>query len=199
MMKRVLKTLGIALVGLIALIAIISAFLSPKSHMERSIVINAPASAIFAQINTLKNVNNWQPWGKQDPNIKISYEGPESGVGSKMNWESEKMGNGSQWIIESIPDKHVKTGMQFGDMGGTNSSDINLETVEGGTKVTWTYDGDVTGSGVAMAAMGKIVNLFIDGMIGKDYEAGLNNLKKLAESQPQEQTTAPADSTQQKK
>ncbi|MBS1681181.1 MAG: SRPBCC family protein [Bacteroidetes bacterium] len=197
MVTKALKILGITLASVIVLIGVVSAFLSPKSHLERSVVINAQPTAIFEQINTVKNLNQWQPWSKQDPDIKMSYEGPESGVGAKVNWESEKMGNGSQWIIESVQDKHLKTGMQFADFDGTYSSEINLEPAEGGTKVTWTYDGDVTGSGMATAAMGKIMNLFLDGMLGKDYEQGLNNLKTLAESQPapQPQSPVPADTT----
>jgi hypothetical protein len=139
------------------------------------------------------------PWGMKDPNIKVTYEGPESGVGAKMNWESEKVGNGSQWVIESVQDKHIKTGMQFADFDGTYSSELNLEPAEGGTKVTWTYDGDVTGSDMASAAMGKFMGMFIDGMLGADYEKGLSNLKTLAESQPpQSQNPAPEDSTTKK-
>lgn len=196
MMTKALKILGFTLVGVFALIAILSASLSPKSHLERSAVINAPAAVIFDQMNTIKNTNKWQPWGMQDPNLKVAYEGPESGVGAKMNWESEKMGNGSQWIIESVQDKHVKSGMHFADFDGTYSSEFNLEPAEGGTKVTWTYDGDVAGAGMASAAMGKIMGMFIDSMLGKDYEKGLSNLKALAESQPQpQQNPVPADST----
>jgi len=79
---------------------------------------------------------------------------------------------------------------------GTYSGDINLEPTEGGTKVTWTYDGDVTGSGMASAAMGKIMGMFIDSVLGGDYEQGLANLKTLAESLPQpNQNMPPADST----
>jgi hypothetical protein len=192
MMTKALKILGFSLVGVIALIGILSASLSPKSHLERSVVINAPAAVIFDQMNNIKNTNKWQPWGMKDPNLKVSYEGPESGVGAKMNWQSEKMGNGSQWIIESVQDKHIKSGMQFADFDGTYSSEFNLEPVEGGTKVTWTYEGDVAGAGMASAAMGKIMGIFIDSMLGGDYEKGLSNLKTLAESQPQQQ---PTDST----
>lgn len=187
MMTRALKITGISVVGLVALIGIISAFLSPKSHLERSAVIKAPAAAVFEQVNTIKNTNAWQPWGMQDPNLKVSYEGPESGVGAKMNWESEKLGNGSQWIIESTQDKHVKVGMQFADFGGTYSGEINLEPAEGGTKVTWTYDGDVSNTGMATSVMGKFMGLFINGALGKDYEQGLNNLKVLVEKNAQTQ------------
>jgi hypothetical protein len=186
MMTRVLKILGISLVGLVVLIGVVSAFLSPKTHLERSAVINAPAATIFEQVNTIKNTNKWQPWGMQDPDIKISYEGPESGVGAKMSWQSEKLGDGSQWIIESVQDKHVKSGFKF-DFDGTYGGEINLEPVEGGTKVTWTYDGDVSNTGVATSVMGKFMGLFMNGALGEDYEQGLANLKKLAESAPQQQ------------
>ncbi len=194
-MTKALKILGFSLVGVVALIAILSVSLSPKQHMERSAVINASPAVVFEQINNLKNCVKWQPWGMQDPNIKYTYEGPEAGVGTKVVWESEKMGNGSQWIVESEQDKHVKMGLQFAQMGGTYSGDINLEPAEGGTKVTWTYDGDVTGAGMASSAMGKIMGMFIDSMLGGDYEKGLSNLKALAESQPQPQpNTTPTDS-----
>jgi hypothetical protein len=186
MMTRALKIIGVVVVGLIALIGVTSAFLSPKTHMERSAVINAPAATIFEQVNTIKNTNSWQPWGKQDPNLKVNYEGPESGVGEKMSWQSEKMGNGSQWIIESTQDKHVKIGMQFAAFDGTYSADVNLEPAEGGTKVTWTYDGDVTGTGMATSVMGKIMGMFTNSMLGDDYEKGLSNLKVIAEKNAQQ-------------
>jgi len=56
------KVIGISVAGLVAFIGILSAFLSPKSHLERSIVINAPAATIFEQINNLENTRNWAHW-----------------------------------------------------------------------------------------------------------------------------------------
>jgi len=193
MKSKAIKIVGIVVVAIVALVAIVGAFLSPKSHMERSIVVNAQPATIFQQINSFKNFNKWSPWMEKDPNTKTTLEGPESGVGAKMSWVSEEVGNGSQWIIESEQDKHLKTGMSFSDMEGTYTSDINLESAEGGTKVTWTYDGDVSGTGMATSIMGKIMGQFMDGMLGPDYEKGLTKLKTLAESQPQ--NPAPADST----
>lgn len=190
MMTRALKILGISAVGVVAFIGIVSAFLSPKSHLERSTVINAPAATIFEQINNLKNTRNWAPWEAQDPHVKYNYEGPESGVGAKVSWESEKLGNGSQWIIESEQDKHVKCGMKF-DYDGTYSADINLEPAEGGTKVTWTYDGDVSNTGMTTSVMVKFMGVFMDSFLGPEYEKGLTNLKALAERKAQIQDSNP--------
>src|SRR5580765_4929304 len=88
MKSKAIKIVGIAVVSIVALVAIVGAFLSPKSHMERSIVVNAQPAAIFQQINSFKNNNKWSPWMAQDPNPKTTLEGPESGVGAKMSWIS---------------------------------------------------------------------------------------------------------------
>src|ERR1041385_4117446 len=106
MMTKALKILGFSLVGVIALIGILSVSLSPKQHLERTAVINASPAVVFEQVNNLKNCVKWQPWGMKDPKIKYTYEGTEAGVGAKVIWESEELGNGSQWIIESAQDKH---------------------------------------------------------------------------------------------
>jgi hypothetical protein len=196
MKSKAFKIAGIVVVCVVALIAIAGAFLSPKSHLERSIVINAQPSAIFQQINSFKNFEKWSPWMEQDPKTKITFEGPESGVGAKMNWTSEKLDNGSQWIIESEENKHLKTGMSLG-MDGNYTSEIFLEPVDGGTKVIWTYDGDVSDTGMATSLMGKIMGKFMDGFLGPDYERGLSKLKTVAESVPQ-QNPVPSDSTTKK-
>lgn len=180
MKSKIFKVIGFVLLGFAVVFAIIGAFFSPKSHIERSIVINAQPAVIFGQINSLKNAIKWMPWGEKDPNTKYAFEGPESGVGAKMSWQSEVVGNGSQWIIASEENKHLKTGMNF-DMDGTYTAEIFLEPAEGGTKVTWTYDGDVTDAGMATSLMGKLMGKFMDGLLGPDYEKGLNNLKASAE------------------
>src|SRR6185369_9712472 len=162
MKSKAIKIVGIVVVAIVAIVAIVGAFMSPKSHLERSIVVNSRPAAIFQQINSFKNFSKWSPWMEKDPNTTTSLEGPESGVGAKMSWISEKLGNGSQWIIESEENKHLKTGMKF-DMEGDYSSDIYLESVDGGTKVTWTYDGDVSNAGMATSLMGKVMGKFMDG------------------------------------
>jgi hypothetical protein len=60
---------------------------------------------------------------------------------------------------------------------GTTSSGALLLTPEGsGTQVRWTLDGDMGGN-----PLFRWFALFADGMIGKDFQAGLDNLKALAE------------------
>jgi hypothetical protein len=46
-----------------------------------------------------------------------------------------------------------------------------------GTRVVWTNSGDVAG-------LQKVMGLFIDSIVGPDYEAGLHNLKTTLEQAP---------------
>lgn len=177
-MKKVFKIIGILLlVGVI--IALIMIYSQPsEAHVERSIVINTPAAQVFHELNTFKTFNEWSPWAKMDPTTKYAYEGPESGVGARMSWEGEKVGKGSQWIEESTPDQHIKNGMSFDGYDTKYSAAYTLTPEGNGTKVTWSYDGPNEGF------MGKMLWLFMKGMLGDMYEQGLHDLKAYVESKP---------------
>lgn len=183
---KALKTLGFAFAGVVAVIAMVLVFKSPQSHMQRSVVIQAPPASVYQQLISFKNFNAWSPWAKLDPNTRYTYEGPESGVGARMSWVSENpnVGSGSQWIVEAVENKMVKNGMAFGDMKGDYFATLELEEVPEGTKVTWHYDGDVKGTGMVNSALGKAFGLFIDRALGPFYEDGLTSLKQVVESQP---------------
>ena len=45
------------------------------------------ASRLFAPSLTLMNA--WNPWSEIDPQVQMSFSGPEEGVGSKTSWNSE--------------------------------------------------------------------------------------------------------------
>jgi Polyketide cyclase / dehydrase and lipid transport len=196
---KVLKYAGMALGAVIALVTIIVVMQSPQKHMERSIVINAEPAAIYPYVNNFHKASEWSPWKKIDPNMQQNFGGPEEGVGAKMSWTSEngQVGEGEQWITESEPNKRVKSGVKFGDMEGEYFGELVLEPVEGGTKVTWHYMGDVSNASATGAAFGKFFSMFMDSMLGPQYEQGLSDLKILVENQPAPplMEAVPADST----
>jgi effector-binding domain-containing protein len=183
---KLLKIIGMALGILVAVVVVVVALLSPTSHMERSIVIARSPAAVYEELISLKNFNEWSPWQKKDPNAKTVYEGPAAGVGAKMSWEGDPktVGTGSQWIAEAEENKRVKSGLEFSGFDGEFSAEFILEPIDGGTKVTWTYDGDVSGTGIVNTSMGKIFGTMVDNMMGPDYEQGLKDLKERVESKP---------------
>src|SRR5687768_3897133 len=100
---KVLKIVGIVILAIIAIAVVSVAVMSPRSHMERSTIIQAQPAAVYEELISFQNFNTWSPWATIDPEAKYTFEGPPSGAGAKMRWESdnENLGDGSQWIIET--------------------------------------------------------------------------------------------------
>jgi carbon monoxide dehydrogenase subunit G len=158
------------------ILGIAIAFQPSHGHIEKSILINAPASAVFPEVSNFKNFTAWSPWSKMDPEVKQTFEGPDAAVGSKMSWDGPKTGTGSQWIEEIEENKRVKNGMSFGGYDAKYTSEFILEPEGEGTKVTWTYDGPNDG------VMGKAMWLMMGSMLNSQYEEGLAELKRIVES-----------------
>ena len=171
MLKKILYVI-LALVGVLLAVG----FVLPRQvHVERSVSIDKPAAELFPLANSLRRFNEWSPWVDIDPAAKITFAGPDSGVGASMHWAgNSKVGTGTDTIVESVPDRHVGLELDFGQ--GKAKSSIDLAPATAGTKVTWTLDMDL-GAG----PIGRYFGLFLDGMIGPDYERGLGRLKALAE------------------
>jgi hypothetical protein len=164
-----------------------------RYHVERSATMNAPGDAVFAQVNDFHKWTAWSPWEKLDPQMKRTFEGPESGVGAFYGWTGNKdVGAGSMKIIESTPPGQVVIDLEF--LKPFKSSCVTTFTLapEGaGTKLTWSMDG-------RNDFMSKAMCMFtsMDKMIGPDFERGLASLKGIAESAPAAaDTTAPAAPT----
>jgi len=112
---KALKIVGYVLVSIIAILFVVVLMLMQPSHghVEKSVVINAPASAIFPYLNDFKKRNEWSSRLKMDPDSKQTFEGTESSVNAKMSWEGPQTGKGSQVITESIENEKVKVALIF--------------------------------------------------------------------------------------
>jgi len=170
----------VVIVAIVALLAGIGMLLPRQVHVERSIVIDAPAATVYVLVDGFKQFNKWSPWAALDPNTTYSWEGPAYGVGAKQSWESDhkKVGSGSQEIIEVRPYEMVKSHLDLGKQR-VATAQFTLSPEATGTKVTWGLDSDM-GAG----PIGRYFGLMMDRMIGADYEKGLAGLKTLAESLP---------------
>ncbi|MEM9343507.1 MAG: SRPBCC family protein [Pseudomonadota bacterium] len=174
---RILKWLLGIVVGL-AVVFVAGGMLLPRNvDIARSIEIDAPPEAVFPHVNSLKAAEAWSPWLGLDPDVALTYEGPDEGVGAKLAWQSEhpNVGNGKQEITLSEENARVETALDFGDMGTATASYVLVEK-GGGTEITW-------GLGLDMGAgpVGRWFGLMMDGQVGADYETGLQNLKALVE------------------
>ena len=174
-MRCLIRSLLVLLTLLILLVGIAYLITSSEVRVERSLTIQAPPGKIFDQVNHLPTWATWSPWQLRDPEMKTTYEGPESGVGAISRWESETQGSGSQTITESVSPERIVTTLDFGPMG-TATSDWTFQPEGDATVVTW---GMVSHNGHNLVF--RLFGLFLDDMLGPDYEEGLANLQKRVE------------------
>lgn len=162
------------LLGLVA----VAAFQPGQFDVQRSLAIAAPPAALFEQVNDPRKFDVWNPWAKLDPNMKKTYSGPATGVGSVASWQGNRdVGSGSATIIETKPAELVRQRMDWREpMEGTSTVDFTFKPEGNGTLVTWRMHGPNN-------FFGKVMCLFMsmDKMIGGQFEIGLANLKALAE------------------
>jgi uncharacterized membrane protein len=175
----VFKKILISIVAVVLLLVVIGFALPRHVRIERSITIDRPASQVYAVVNSFEHFWEWSPWAGLDPALKQSVEGPRAGVGATLHWSgNDKVGTGTQVITASVENQSVTSDIDFGDMG-TAKATFRLRPEGQRTNVSWDLDSDM-----GVGPVGHYVGLFLDRMVGPDYEKGLARLKVLVESQP---------------
>jgi len=174
----VFRNIAIAVVVVIAAILIYAANQPDNFRVQRATTIKAPPEKIFPLIADLHSWGSWSPWEKMDPAMKRTYSGPASGKGAAYAWEgNSKVGEGRMEITEASPPSKVSIKLDFlKPLEGHNTAEFTLEPKGESTNVTWAMYGP-------SAYIAKVMGVFVsmDSMIGKDFEAGLANLKAAAE------------------
>jgi len=151
---------------------------SPDYIISREITINAPADKIFPYLNNSKLAEQWGPWREIDPQARMTYSGPDAGVGSRASWDGGKqLGTGSATIVESVPNQRVGIKLEYvKPMNMIQDAEYSIKPSGSQSVVTWKVQGRNT-------FPGRIMCLFVnmDKMAGGMFEKGLLNLKTLLE------------------
>ena len=95
-----------------------------------------------------------------------------------MTWSGPIIGYGGQEIIASEPHERIGIALDLGAQGEALTS-FELWRTATGTRVTWRFENNF-----GLDLPGRYFGLFLDGIVGSDYEKGLANLKELAERLP---------------
>lgn len=147
-------------------------------RMERRIVIGASPEKIFLLVNDFHSWANWSPWEKLDPNMKRTYSGTPSGVGTKYEWVGKgQVGSGSMEITAATPPSSLAIDLNFlKPFKAHNLTEFTFIPATSGTEVAWVMSGSLN-------LMMKVFHIFMDmdKVVGKDFEQGLANLKQLSE------------------
>ncbi len=170
----------IGVVAIIVILLIVIAMQPADFRYARSATINAPAAIIFPHVNDFKKMDVWSPWLKFDPNVKITHEGPPTGIGAIESWDGNKnVGAGKMTITENRPNELIRLKLEFfRPFAATNTAEFTFQPQAGATNVTWAMMGK---RNFTTKAMGLVMNF--DKMIGGNFEKGLADLKRIAESE----------------
>ena len=175
-MKFVQWTL--ATIGALVLLIVAVGFLLPSAFsVQRSVEINATPKKVYDLVVEPKRWKDWSVWTRRDPDMRIIYSGPPFGMGAKWAWVSKSEGTGSMEFTRVEPDRSVEYLLIFPDFNMKSTGALRLEPNGNATRVTWTNTGDVGGN-----PLKHYLAIMMDRMVGPDFEAGLANLKALAES-----------------
>jgi hypothetical protein len=178
---KILKKLLFVVAGILVLWLLIALFMPKDYNVERQVVINKPKTEVFDYIKYVKNQDNFSKWNQLDPNMKKSYSGTDGTVGFIYGWNSDngEAGVGEQEIKNITEGERVDFELRFKEpMEATSMAYMITEGVsDAETNVKWGFNG----------RMPYPFNIFLPLMksqLGKDFQTGLDNLKKVMESQP---------------
>ena len=174
---KLLKWLVAVVVGLVAVLFVGGYVLSPKFTVTRSANIAAPGERVYALIADPREWKRWTVWNRRDPSMQISYSGPLTGVGAGWAWQSRSEGDGEMRFTAAEVNRRLAYELYFPDFGPTSIGALEVAADGAQTKITWTMNGDMGSN-----PLFRWLALFGDRMVGPDFEAGLANLKALAEA-----------------
>jgi hypothetical protein len=177
-MFEIIAIIAAVLAIAIAVVLILAATKPDTLRVQRATSIRAPADRIFPMINDFHQWRSWSPYENKDPAMQRTYEGTASGKGAVYAWDGNKnVGSGRMEILEtSAPSKITIKLDFFKPFEGHNTAEFTMLPQGDVTNLTWTMHGPAV-------LMSKVMQVFmnLDDMIGRDFEVGLANLKKLAE------------------
>jgi Polyketide cyclase / dehydrase and lipid transport len=181
-MFEIIAIVAVVLAIAIAIVLILAATKPDTFSVQRATMVKAAPERIFPLINDFHQWGTWSPYENKDPAMKRTYSGADSGKGAVYAWDGNRnVGSGRMEILDASAPSKIVIKLDFiTPFEGHNTAEFTMlpQGDQGdATNLTWAMHGP-------SPFMGKIMHVFInmDRMVGKDFEIGLANLKRLTES-----------------
>jgi hypothetical protein len=173
-----LLTILIVIAALILALLVFAATRPDTFQVSRAATVQAPPEKIYPLISDFHRWGAWSPWEKLDPALKRTHSGAANGKGAVYAWVgNKKVGEGRMEILEASSPSKVKIQLDFlKPFEAHNTAEFTLNPQGGSTNITWDMYGQHNFFSKVMCAF-----VSMDRMVGKDFEAGLSNLKTIAE------------------
>jgi len=176
-MKKKRKWLRPLLLAIL-LIAIVAGilFFPVSYHVERSIVIDAPAENSFEPVQDFNEWTKWSPWLVMEPDAKVTVSGDGRSVGNIYSWNGELVGSGEIEHLSIDAPKATSMEIRFKEPWASTAKvgfRVEPEAGDAGkSKVTWLMDGKVP----------RVMKSMMSAWIGMDYDRGLRMMKDYVEA-----------------
>lgn len=176
-----LKTLFNTVAFCVSLFVLYSVYQSVNIPTEFKIAVSrnveASPSKVFDLLNMSARFSEWEPWSKADPTLKMFFDGPATGLGSIVAWNSKRRGNVTVQWRSAVPNKEVSYAVAVQDYGGRYDMvfEIEQDLVDDHlVKLTWQLSG-------RRKPLEKPFWYFLklDATIRRDFLAGLENMENL--------------------
>ena len=180
-MTRLLELL-ISMAIVAVLFVIVGVMLPSSRSLSESVETNRKPAIVFDTINSFKRFDDWHPYALGQ--VKLNRSGPDSGVGARIEYDSEVsgVGKGSWEIVESEPDTRVVYRIEDDKRGSNKQSSFTLKpTGRGGRNVEITQDYKVD---YGWNLLGRYAGLYVSRNVGDTMKFGLGRLTSMLASVP---------------
>ncbi|RZK53812.1 MAG: polyketide cyclase [Pedobacter sp.] len=162
------------LIGFLLFLALI---IKKEYSIERAITIDKSKEEVFDYIKIMRNQEKYNVWVMKDPNVKLVYTGTDGTEGFTCAWEGNKQAGKGEQEFKKIDD------------GSSLNIELRFEKPFENTSQTYLFTKAVgeNQTNLKWQMVGKnkfpmnLMNIVIDGLLGKELDKSLNNLKEILE------------------
>ena len=178
-MFEIIAVIAVIVALAIAVVLILASRKPGTFRVQRAVLVKAAPEKIFPLISDFHQWRAWSPYEDRDPNLQRTYGGANSGKGAVYEWSGNRnVGAGRMEILDApAPNRIVIKLDFFKPFEGHNTAEFTMLPQGDTTNVTWLMHGPAP-------LMSKVMQVFMnmDNMIGRDFAAGLANLKRITET-----------------
>ncbi len=182
-MTRLIEVL-ISLAIVAALFLVISFVLPSSRHLTEQVETNRKLTIVYDTLNSVRRFKDWNPLVLRDPRMQLKLSGPDSGVGSRLDYVSKdpSLGTGSWEIVKSEAGKSVTYAITNPRRGHDKRSTFFFKpTGHSGRNIEITQLYDVT---YGWDLLGRYAGLYVARHVGDDMKMGLDRLANLLTTVP---------------
>lgn len=148
-------------------------FLLPNFYkVERSITIDHAQEDVYAYLVNLETSKEWSPWAEIEPTAEFTTQGTPGVVGSSLEWQGKEIGSGKQILTVLEEPNYIEYKMEFNEpVKSEATAYFRLTEGNPGVNVVWGIKAS------DLRPIQRVMALFVDSMMGSQFEKGLANLK----------------------